>query len=75
MPPRQAEIMGLLQEGLSVKEVAAKAGLSENTVRCHIRRMRQKLNCRDLLELRCAAARLPEAGRIVPRQERSAREM
>ncbi len=39
LSPRQLEILGLLQEGLLNKQIADRLGLSESTVKVHIRRI------------------------------------
>lgn len=49
---KQAAVLKCLQAGLSVKEIAGQFGVSEGTVRTHIRRMRGHLNRSDLLSLR-----------------------
>jgi DNA-binding NarL/FixJ family response regulator len=48
---RQREILCLLAEGLSAKEIAAKLNLSQRTVEAHKYRMMQNLNLKNTAEL------------------------
>jgi DNA-binding NarL/FixJ family response regulator len=52
LTPRQMLVLSHLKSGLSVKETANKMGISEETVRTHILRARNRLDCSDLLSLR-----------------------
>lgn len=52
LTPKQAMVLAHLKSGLSVKETANKMGISEETVRTHILRARNRLDCSDLLSLR-----------------------
>jgi DNA-binding NarL/FixJ family response regulator len=52
LSPRQRAVLDCLRQGLAVKEVADKLKVSEVTVRTHILRIRQRLGCADILELR-----------------------
>ena len=47
---RQREILGLLADGIRVQEIALRLGLSEATVRNHIRGLLQRLGCHSQLE-------------------------
>ena len=49
---KQVTVYEGLQAGQSVKEIAGKLGVSEGTVRTHIRRILSRLNSSDLLSLR-----------------------
>jgi DNA-binding CsgD family transcriptional regulator len=44
--PRELEILELIAEGLSNKEIATRAFVSENTVKTHLSRVFDKLNAR-----------------------------
>lgn len=52
LTPKQQQVMECLKSGLSVKEAGAFLGISEETVRTHILRIRGRLDCSDLLSLR-----------------------
>lgn len=52
LTPKQQQVLDCLKSGLSVKESGAKLGISEETVRTHILRIRSRLDCSDLLSLR-----------------------
>lgn len=49
---QQRVVLGLLQQGKTVKEIAYQLNLGEATIRTHITRIKDKLNCNDLLHLR-----------------------
>lgn len=44
--PRELEILGFIAEGLSNREIAERAGVSENTVKTHSSRLFDKLDAR-----------------------------
>jgi DNA-binding NarL/FixJ family response regulator len=46
LTPREAEILALLSEGLSNKEIADKVSISYDTVRAHLRNIYEKLHVR-----------------------------
>lgn len=50
LSPRQQQVLELLGEGLRVKEIAARLGLCETTVRNHIRAILLRLGCHSQLE-------------------------
>ncbi len=50
LSPREREVLGLVARGLANKEVAAKLGLSEYTVRNHLRNVLEKLHLRNRVE-------------------------
>lgn len=52
MSKQQRVVFELLRQGKSVKEIAFQLQLGERSVRTHIARLREKLNCSDLLDLR-----------------------
>ncbi|MFZ0817755.1 MAG: response regulator transcription factor [Candidatus Sulfotelmatobacter sp.] len=49
--PRQQQLAGLIREGLSNKEVAARLNLSEQTVKNHVHRMLRKVGAADRLTM------------------------
>jgi DNA-binding CsgD family transcriptional regulator len=55
---RQREVLQLLGEGVQAREIAARLGLAEPTVRNHIRIVLRKLGCHSQLEAVAVAARL-----------------
>lgn len=52
MSKQQRVVYELLRQGKSVKEIAFQLQLGERSVRTHIARLKEKLNCNDLLVLR-----------------------
>jgi DNA-binding NarL/FixJ family response regulator len=50
LSPRQREVLVLLSGGVRVKEIAARLGLSETTVRNHVRLLLRGLECHSQLE-------------------------
>ena len=56
---RQREVLGLLSEGVGAQKIAVRLGLSEATVRNHIRGILRKLDCHSQLQ---ALARARELG-------------
>jgi DNA-binding NarL/FixJ family response regulator len=50
LTPREVEILNLIAEGLSVKEIADRACVSNSTVRTHIRHIYEKLQVRSRVE-------------------------
>ena len=57
LSPRQQEVLVLLSEGVRAKQIAARLGLSEPTVRNHIRTILRKLGCHSQLEAVAEARR------------------
>jgi DNA-binding NarL/FixJ family response regulator len=49
--PRQQQLAGLIRQGLSNKEVAARLNLSEQTVKNHVHRMLRKAGAADRLTM------------------------
>jgi DNA-binding NarL/FixJ family response regulator len=47
---RQREVLGLLADGIRAHEIALQLGLSEATVRNHIRDLLRRLGCHSQLE-------------------------
>ena len=44
--PRELEILGFIAQGLSTREIAERAFVSENTVKTHVSRLLEKLGAR-----------------------------
>jgi two-component system, NarL family, response regulator LiaR len=60
--PRELEILQLMAEGLSNKEIAARVHVSENTVKTHSSRVFDKLGARR----RTQAVQLAKEQRLIP---------
>lgn len=60
--PRELEILGLIAQGLSNKEIAQRAFVSENTVKTHASRLFDKLGARRRTE----AVQLGKSWRLIP---------
>ena len=63
LTPRQVEVLRLLEQGRSTKQIAAELHLSTETVRNHIRRLFQALGVNSRLEA-VAAARAQSVGSV-----------
>ncbi len=57
LTPRQREVLLLLADGLSTAAIAARLGLSKETVRNHVRAVLQELGCHSRLEVVVEARR------------------
>jgi DNA-binding NarL/FixJ family response regulator len=70
LTPRQREILGLLANGVRVKAIASHLGLTQTTVRNHIRGLLSRLGCHSQLEAVAKARRLGtvERGSVAPRR-------
>jgi DNA-binding NarL/FixJ family response regulator len=62
---REAEILGLMADGASNRDMAASLGISYTTVRCHVRNLSGKLAAHSKLEILVKAQRLDLVGRRV----------
>jgi DNA-binding NarL/FixJ family response regulator len=51
LTPREREVLDLLVEGLSQREIASRLTISPRTVEVYKARMMEKLQCRSLAEL------------------------
>jgi two-component system, NarL family, response regulator LiaR len=60
--PRELEILGLIADGLSNREIAEKLFVSENTVKTHSRRLFDKLGA----QRRTQAVQLGKTARLIP---------
>lgn len=58
LTPREAEVLTLLAEGLSNKEIAARLGISEHTAKFHVNSILQKMSAQKRVEAVVRAARL-----------------
>ncbi len=63
LTPRQVEVLRLLEQGRSTKQIAAELHLSTETVRNHVRRLFQALGVNSRLEA-VAAARAQSVGSV-----------
>ena len=60
--PREMEILALIAEGLSNKEIGERLFVSENTVKTHASRLFEKLGARRRTE----AVQMAKASRLIP---------
>jgi LuxR family transcriptional regulator of spore coat protein len=48
---REHQVLALLVEGMSAKEIAIGLGIAPRTVECHIDHLRAKMQCRNRAQL------------------------
>jgi len=60
--PRELEVLGLIAEGLSTREIAERLFVSENTVKTHSSRLFEKLGAKR----RTQAVQVGKAARLIP---------
>lgn len=48
---REHQVLSLLVEGMSAKEIAIDLGIAPRTVECHIDHLRAKMHCRNRAQL------------------------
>jgi DNA-binding CsgD family transcriptional regulator len=63
LTPTEAKIAGLVGEGLSNPDIAARLFLSRNTVQCHMSKILAKLQVRSRVEVATVVARRPADAR------------
>jgi DNA-binding CsgD family transcriptional regulator len=51
LTPREREVLALVAEGLTAKEIGARLGISERTVSFHKDQMKQRLGVRSIIEM------------------------
>ena len=61
LSPRQTHVLMLLQEGLANKVIAAKLGMTESTVKVHVRQIMRRLGANNRTEAALLAQRHQEA--------------
>ena len=66
LTPRQREIMALVTSGLMNKQIAAKIGIAEMTVKIHRGHVMRKMRARSLADLVLIAERLGVRGKEYP---------
>ncbi len=62
MTPREREVIDLIAEGLSNKEIAGRLNLATHTVKSHVRNVMEKLTLHTRLQI--AAFAHGESGRV-----------
>jgi DNA-binding CsgD family transcriptional regulator len=50
LSPRQREVLALLADGIQARDIGVRLGLSEATVRNHIRGVLRRLDCHSQLQ-------------------------
>lgn len=71
LTPRERQVMALVTGGLMNKQIAAKMGITEPTVKIHRGRVMQKMHAKSLANLVLIAERLGIRGREEPQAELS----
>lgn len=60
LSPREEEVLALVGAGLSNQGIAGRLGISVKTVESHLERLKEKLDCATVAELRARAVRRTE---------------
>jgi DNA-binding NarL/FixJ family response regulator len=58
LSPREREVLKMVAEGLSTKEVASELGLSHKTIECYRQSLMKKLGVHDVVRLTHCAIKL-----------------
>ncbi|HEY2704398.1 MAG TPA: response regulator transcription factor [Candidatus Dormibacteraeota bacterium] len=66
LTPREREVLGLVAEGLANKEIGARLGIAEKTVKAHVTRVLDKLGVRSRTQAALVAVRSGAGGLEVP---------
>lgn len=66
LTPRQREVLRLVGEGKSNKEIARSIGRSDQTVKVHVSEILRRLKVKNRAEAAFLASKLPSSARSVP---------
>jgi two-component system, NarL family, response regulator LiaR len=66
LTPREREVLGLVAEGLANKEIGARLGIAEKTVKAHVTRVLDKLGVQSRTQAALLAVRSGAGGLEVP---------
>ena len=64
LTPREKQIMAMVTEGLLNKQIAARAGISEATIKIHRGRVMKKMGAKSLVDLAIMAEALGVRGKL-----------
>ena len=64
LTPREREVLGLVAEGRANKEIAARLGITEKTVKAHVTRVLEKLGVQSRTQAALVAVRSGTAGLV-----------
>ncbi|MGH9116516.1 MAG: response regulator transcription factor [Acidimicrobiales bacterium] len=71
LSPRELEVLRLLADGLTSDTIARRLGITTNTCRDHLKRLRSKLDCSTTLQVVVIAARLGLLPGLAPAHDRA----